>query len=48
MILIFFLYISKPNTCCDDSVEPSQDETIILSAHKSVWSDGMVSERNVP
>ena len=46
--LYFFLYTSRPNTCCGGSVGPSQDETILLSAHKSVWSDGMVSERNVP
>ena len=29
-------------------MEPFQEETILLSAHKGVWSDGMVSERNVP
>ena len=29
---------SKPKTCCGDSVKSSQDETILFSAHKSVWN----------
>ena len=29
-------------------MEPTQDETILLSAHKNVWTNGVESERNVP
>ena len=29
-------------------MEPTQDETILLSAHKNVWTNGIESERNVP
>ena len=28
-------------------MEPSQDETILLSAHKNLWTDGMEREHNV-
>ena len=27
---------------------PTKDETILLSAHKNVWTNGIESERNVP
>ena len=46
IIMIIIICSSKPNTCCEDSVEPTQDETILLSAHKNVI--GIESERNVP
>ena len=28
-------------------MEPTQDETILLSAHKNVWTNGIENERNV-